>query len=287
MRKIASLLPADRDWMIFLGKLIKSTILCCFCLAAFGCNKLTAKAVVTWHNDYAINPPVKSQAMWADQLRQPWARTPPLGVLRIKVSPRRVGNYPIAHDIGHQAENLKSSVDTCEKLFSANEKSLGPVPIELGAYQYMALKCYIAKAVYLAKSAKVSYLGKWVLNNSTVKQLPPQLAFVVSNDDKSIVYRAEAKHKSLGSMLSNAEITSKAVDDNHHVIINNGVSIQELALVARGDFNGDGVEDLLVASENHLSGGRYRQYGLYVVTRLKKGGSLILAKTYPVMTSGM
>jgi hypothetical protein len=287
MRAITRFAPADYTSTSLLNILSKSVMLCCFCFAVFGCDRSAANTVVTWHNDYALEPPIKAQAMWASQLTQPWTRLPPFEVLRIKVFPRGDHNHPLSQDKNGSTEGMDAIVDNCEKLFSANEKSLGPIPIELSAYQYMALKCYIGKAISRAKSSKMSYVANWVLDKSTVKQLPPQLAFIISSDDQEAVGRAEARHDPLGAMFPSANISLKAVKDNHHVVVDDGVSVQEMALVAKGDFNGDGVEDLLVSSENHLSGGRYRQYGLYVVTRLKKGGALTLVKTYSVMTSGM
>lgn len=287
MREIASFFPADHAPTSLLKILSKSAMLCCFCFAVFGCDRSAANTVVTWHNDYAIKPPVKNQAMWAEQLTQPWARMPPFGPLRIKVFPRGADDHPSAQYNNDSNEGMDTVVDNCDKLFSANDRSLGPIPVDFGVYQYMALKCYIAKAISGAESANISYVANWVLDKSTVKQLPPQLSFIVSDDDQKSVSRSEARHESLGGLFPSAEISSKAVNDNNHVVIDDGVSVQEMALVAKGDFNGDGVEDLLVSSENHLPGGRYRQYGLYVVTRLKKGRSLTLVKTYPVMTSGM
>jgi len=49
---------------------------------------------------------------------------------------------------------------------------------------------------------------------------------------------------------------------------------QMLLLWGRGDFNGDGIEDLLVQSLDMLTGGTYRSMRLFVLTRRTVNGRL-------------
>ena len=55
-------------------------------------------------------------------------------------------------------------------------------------------------------------------------------------------------------------------------------SIQRLTLMAKGDYNGDGVEDQLLYMENSVEGGSYSSAKAYLITRMTADAPIKLLK---------
>ena len=55
---------------------------------------------------------------------------------------------------------------------------------------------------------------------------------------------------------------------------------QELALVAKGDFNGDGIEDMLITSRDSVEGGSYRAIRLFLLTRISASSAITVLREY-------
>ena len=45
----------------------------------------------------------------------------------------------------------------------------------------------------------------------------------------------------------------------------------ELSIYGRGDFDGDGIEDVLVRRDGFAQGGSYQEFGLFLLTRTAAG----------------
>jgi len=58
-----------------------------------------------------------------------------------------------------------------------------------------------------------------------------------------------------------------------------------LRWLASGDFNHDGIEDLLISTYGTVAGGSYESLGLYVVGRESEGAPMKVLAVYPVMGS--
>ncbi|VAW73837.1 hypothetical protein MNBD_GAMMA10-1884, partial [hydrothermal vent metagenome] len=54
--------------------------------------------------------------------------------------------------------------------------------------------------------------------------------------------------------------------------------IQRLTLMAKGDYNGDGIEDRLLFMENSVEEGSYSTEYFYIITRTVAGGPISLLK---------
>ena len=110
-----------------------------------------------------------------------------------------------------------------------------------------------------------------------VKQLAVELAFVVSNDDHSKVQPIHAASVTLGDYIGNASILRDLSQriPRGTAIDNNSGGIRGLRCRAIGDFNHDGVQDLLTSSYMHVTDGNHVAYGLRVVARLNAEGALV------------
>jgi len=61
-----------------------------------------------------------------------------------------------------------------------------------------------------------------------------------------------------------------------------GSSYQELSLIARGDFNHDNIEDILLFAQNNVVGGSYVSFHLFWLTKEDADSPITLIKEYPV-----
>jgi hypothetical protein len=123
----------------------------------------------------------------------------------------------------------------------------------------------------MAKPARISHVARFRLSENPLSVLPPTLGPIISGDTRDRVEQGIAEGKRWaelfpGTMIESAKPTEVRLNHEGHVVI--------LTLVAWGDFNGDGVEDMLVYRASHVVEGTLRHYGHVVLTRLGEGERL-------------
>lgn len=75
------------------------------------------------------------------------------------------------------------------------------------------------------------------------------------------------------------ELKTVGESDNRTVVVTDGTGgSQVMQMLAEGDFDHDGINDMLISSSNSLMGGSYHAAHLYIVSRLKAGDPLVLRK---------
>lgn len=63
------------------------------------------------------------------------------------------------------------------------------------------------------------------------------------------------------------------------MLITNGMTdVQRLVILAQGDFDHDGFDDLLISSSNSITGATYVVAHLYIISRFSAGGPLVFRK---------
>ncbi|MDO6764915.1 hypothetical protein [Agarivorans sp. 1_MG-2023] len=122
-------------------------------------------------------------------------------------------------------------------------------------------------------SAKKSFLADLSFNESFAKNVPPQLALVISNETEERLATAV----SWDDMFSIERV--EELNEEQAIFYSEG-SIQKLTLMAKGDYNGDGIEDLLLYMENSVEGGSYSSVHAYVLTRLSESAPYTLLKQW-------
>ena len=200
---------------------------------------------------------------WRRQLDAPWRRQGASVVFTVR-----------------NASGLTAEVDRCSVLFDRVRGGYRPAGQDAAIFQGWAAQCLAVRQVLQARPASRSYLGPLNFDAATVRRLPPQLAPSISTDDARVLADAVRRHQALGALLARAGRGMRVSGQGRRAaLVGQGGRLQ-LALLARADFDGDGIEDVLIRARYRLDGGDYQAIRLFVVSRLAAGGPLRLIRTF-------
>jgi len=124
------------------------------------------------------------------------------------------------------------------------------------------------------KSYKISHMNKLSLNKGFANLAPARFALLISNDQ---IKKAEAA-SSWNNVSKIKEV--KPHSKVQSTYYDHSGSIQRLTLMAKGDYNADGIEDQLFFMENSVEGGSYSSTKAYIITRLTANGPIKLLKEF-------
>lgn len=173
-------------------------------------------------------------------------------------------------DWGYELELRRASGDT--KLVSnckdfANASSAGFTAAK--AYEYGAFKAYLTQCQTWSEMAKLaaskrSYISKFKLDDRFPTLAPSALAFVISNESaekaKTLSTWDEADRIQRTQVASPVRAEYFDATDGFQVI----------TIVAKGDYNADGIEDIVIEKENSVLSGSYSSSHGYVLTRMSE-----------------
>ena len=138
------------------------------------------------------------------------------------------------------------------------------------------VECHALKGLAGARPARLSYLYDFHLTEETPGMLPPGLSLVLSDEEERKVAAADAKGL---SWRDYEPLTASPQGATALRVEGDGWGMR-LSLYAWADFDGDGVEDILVKSQGWLSEGSYQTTRLFALTRTARGERLELMKEY-------
>ncbi|SHO55419.1 hypothetical protein VQ7734_01147 [Vibrio quintilis] len=179
-----------------------------------------------------------------------------------------------------QPNSSKFKVNSCESMLIAHKNNYDLIDIpSSGPYNAMYVDC---QAMFLiineSKPYTKSYIQDYVLNKTNIQTLPKDMALIIStstyNDihtDKKIKILEEVNH--IVNITQKNKLTSIAEDDSG--------GVQEISILAKGDFNHDSIEDMMLSVSNSVIGGSYTSYYLYILTKTEKYGDWIVLDEYP------
>ena len=124
--------------------------------------------------------------------------------------------------------------------------------------------CQAAKVIIEAKPSKLSLLDDLKFDKQLPNKLPKQIAMVISITESKRV-NANSKLVSWGDVN---KIKNVDVINNFKAVYHHQGSTQEIELMAKGDFNNDGIEDMLISSRDSVVGGSYNALRVYQITKL-------------------
>jgi hypothetical protein len=143
-----------------------------------------------------------------------------------------------------------------------------------------AVDCIALDALRTAHPAKTSYLGHFHLNSSALAYLSPMLAPAVSNEQIAKARQAASDGESWQRLVPAAR-TQPARQTG---VLNVSQPNWETTLTeyGRGDFTGDGLEDLLVRADYAATKGTYRNSRLFLLSRKNVASILEVVKEYNI-----
>jgi len=168
-------------------------------------------------------------------------------------------------------ENKKVKITTCKQYFDPEyEKFYACTTYDITMESWFKLDCNTLKFLKNSIPSKVSYLSDFVLSKDAIRYLPAELVnwgCVGSEEECNKI--GSKTLKDLGSELK------VKVEDKFNLDIEYDDTANTIKLLAWGDFNHDGIEDVLLYITHHYIGGSGRSYKSVVLTRLEKEGKLI------------
>jgi hypothetical protein len=163
----------------------------------------------------------------------------------------------------------------CLSYFDLTTEGFEASPIK--DQQDLGADCYALRALQQAVPAQHTYLSDFHLNEQAVNYLPPDLGLIISRDDVEKARSANAKGLSWRTVTPPSKVT---VENNDTILVEGDGWHVRVKVMARGDFNRDGIEDLLVKTRGWLSEGSYEAVRLLLLTRTQAGGRLSLVQEY-------
>lgn len=155
------------------------------------------------------------------------------------------------------------------KLQTLNEKDNTP-------FMEIALMCRATQMLRAATKPEQSYLQSLQFNESLPSLLPAKFAMVVSASEQARIDADKSrKHWRDVTPITRFETLGPFHANYHHA-----GGAQELALVARGDFNNDKIEDMLITSRDSVAGGSYGAIRLFLITRTSAAGDIAVLNEY-------
>lgn len=155
------------------------------------------------------------------------------------------------------------SVSNCKDL--SNASSAGFTAAK--AYEYGAFKAYLTQCQTWSEMAKLaaskrSYISKFKLDDRFPSLAPSALAFVISNESAE-------KAKTLSTWDETDRIQRTQVASPVRAEYFDATDgFQVITIVAKGDYNADGIEDIVIEKENSVLSGSYSSSHGYVLTRM-------------------
>jgi hypothetical protein len=146
---------------------------------------------------------------------------------------------------------------------------------DLDALKGTFADCLILRELQRATPATSSHVAELKWDEHVLSLLPPPLAINVSDEWTRKAEEAAARGKSWPAFDKSA---TAATDGPDQIVVHGDGFVERVILWGRGDFNGDGVEDLLVQTLDTLTGGTYRNTRLFILTRKTPRGKLSVVR---------
>lgn len=139
------------------------------------------------------------------------------------------------------------------------------------------MMCQASQAIASAKPAEFSYIWPLAFDRNLPDRLPWQVAMITSGSERDRIAE-ERPGASWREVTTTLPVTKFETCGKYCGIYEDAGGSQEVRLVARGDFDDDAIEDLLVSSNNAVKGGSYRAIHMFLLTRRQTDGEIELIR---------
>lgn len=136
----------------------------------------------------------------------------------------------------------------------------------------------IRRLLTQAKPSRVSYLSGFRFDEQSLRILPPTMGIHVSDESVQSARAAETKGKSWADTDPGARIKPYGL---FAATVRGKDFIEKLEIEARGDFNADGIEDIVIRTGDALIEGTYRSSRVFILTRKGPGARLTTLQQWP------
>ncbi len=167
-------------------------------------------------------------------------------------------------------------VNNCNSALAAYDDGFETtIPSYHTVHQSMVIQCRAITIAVKMTPSNISYLNA-SLDKAAISELPTAIAFIGSTSERASIL-ANASLKTLNEVTPITGFTQ--VNDYKFQVEALGGS-QTMVVLAKGDTDGDQIEDLLMQVTNATEGGSYRATHLFVLSKKEKEGSWLLLSEY-------
>lgn len=160
-----------------------------------------------------------------------------------------------------------SFINCSDYLSDVTEKTHVLRESEINAFLEFTMMCRSTELLLNARSPKKSNIPSDFLNKLMPETFPSALAFQTSSREAE--RNANDKSKRYWSDI-NQDLQFKVISKDRVKFFDDG-GTQNISLVGRGDFNADGLEDVLISSRDSVEGGSYFNFRLFSLSVNAKG----------------
>jgi len=172
-------------------------------------------------------------------------------------------------------------IGSCKDYLYKNIKNSEPENTQL--YYIFLKQGLTCKAVYIVtqgQNAQHSYIGKFNLDRTLTNKFPIELSFTISPDERKYVKDNKGKNWTSFDTIKKVTKISEYVTK-----YNIKDATQTLSVLARGDFNHDRTEDVLLLVENGIDAGSLSPTRLFTLTRDKGAILFRVIKEYKLRSN--
>lgn len=176
-------------------------------------------------------------------------------------------------------------VKSCAELIDVNRHQFRLDPddnVSWKGFESETAHCFALNALKTAKPAERSYVGWFHLSPERVAKLPPDMTLYFSEDEQQEIANAAKKCQPLGAYDGSLRVHVK----NDEAQVSTDAWSGRIVLYARGDLNGDGIEDLLLLRQAQATDGTAADSTLFIVSQTSPRGCLKTIGTLPPTLGG-
>ena len=158
-----------------------------------------------------------------------------------------------------------ASMDTCADTIRLTEEGYQTEDYsQLKLRLRLLAECRAIEMLKQARPAKTSYASNFVLDRDAVNYLPPMTSMSPSCEGKCWQYTANQKRIPWGAVGTFLRIDVKSEVE---MIVETEGWEDRIEILARADFNGDELEDLILMTRSRATRGTYGAAAMFLLTR--------------------
>lgn len=189
--------------------------------------------------------------------------------------------WPDPIDVQSEApreDRAPTTLGSCSDYLDLADRRLRPVHggTTRVILQARALTCQAARLTLAAQPAAISHLRTLAFDADLPDHLPWQVAMILSGSEAQQI-AAERPDASWREALF-TPLTGFSSCGEHCGRYDDESATQTVQLVARGDFDGDGIEDVLLSAYDTAKGGSHQSSRMFVLTRRTPDGEIELIR---------
>ncbi len=171
--------------------------------------------------------------------------------------------------------DVRSSASNCIALLAARTQGASPADDrDLAIERDEGARCIALQQLSHARGAPAGTLAGFNLGSANAAQLPPTLAVPFGKRDDARAQAAEARGQTLRDYLPDAVVQASG----DALVIKGDTWQTRVEVLARGDFDGSGREELLLAAHDKATEGTFESTRLLLVARREDGALTTLRR---------